>query len=163
MKFLLTAFILTFSLNLYAQDKVTGRYRDYFGSRLQINADNTFKYTWNFDLSASWTKGTWTQKGDTIYFHMTPVYDTLTHQRDNGVTADTLILSDDEIPERISREQGAATVLSSGGQNRMAHPEKLVFRKGRLYKVVNGKLLRKQQKGILSNKKWPPWFFRNND
>lgn len=163
MKFLLTAFILTFSFNLYAQDKVTGRYRDYFGSRLQINADNTFKYTWNFDLSASWTKGTWTQKGNTIYFHMTPVYDTLTHQRDNGVTADTLILSDDEIPERISREQGAATVLSSGGQNRMAHPEKLVFRKGRLYKVVNGKLLTKQQKGILSNKKWPPWFLRNND
>jgi hypothetical protein len=163
MKFLLTISILTVSFNLFAQDEVTGRYRDYFGSRLKINADNTFKYTWNFDLSASWTKGTWTQKGDTLYFNMTPVYDTLTYLKDNGVTADTLILSDNEIPERISREQGAATALSSGGQNRMVYPEKLLIRKGRLYNVVDGKLIKEKQKGILSHKKWNPWFFKSDD
>jgi len=43
----------------------------------------------------------------------------------------------------------------------MAYPEKLVFKKGRLYKVVNGKLLTKKQKGILSNKKWNLWFFKS--
>ncbi|MEG5084627.1 hypothetical protein QUB53_28960 [Microcoleus sp. AT8-B4] len=163
MKFLSTVFILTLSINLFAQDKVVGRYRDYFGSRLQVNADNTFRYTWNFDLSGSWTKGTWTQKGDTFYFHMTPVYDTLKQFKHNGVTSDTLLLSDDEVSERISPERAAANVLSSGGQNRIAYPDKLVFRKGRLYKIVNGKLLTKPQKGIFSDRKWNPWFFKSND
>lgn len=163
MKILSTVFILTISCNLFAQYKVAGHYRDYFGSKLQISADNTFKFSWNFDLSASWTIGTWTQKGDTIYFRMTPVYDTLTHLKQNGVTADTLLLSDDEDSERISPEQAAATVLSSGGQNRMAYPEKLVFKKGRLYKIVNNKLLTKTQKGILSDRKRKPWFYKSDD
>ena len=163
MKILTTFFILTLPLNLFAQHNVVGRYRDYFGNGIQINADNTFKYTWNFDLSASWTKGTWQLKGDTIYFHMVPVYDTVSFLKGSGATVDTLILSDDEVSGRISREQSVPTALSSGGQNRMAHPEKLVFKKGRLFKVANGKLITKKQKGILSGKKWDPWFFKSDD
>ena len=163
MKFLLTISILTLSLSLFAQDAVTGRYRDYFGSRLTIKADSTFKYTWNFDLSSSWTKGTWSSKGDTVYLQMTPIFDTVSYQKENGVLRDTLILSDDDVSERISNVQSVATALSLGGQNIKAHPEKLVFRKGRLYKVISGKLLTNKQKGILSDKKWNPWFFKSDD
>ncbi|MRX46105.1 hypothetical protein [Pedobacter puniceum] len=94
---------------------------------------------------------------------MIPTYDTIQNKSSNGKIFDTLILSSDEIPERIAPEQSVATVLSSGGQNRMAHPEKLVYKKGRLYNVVNGKLVTKKQKGILSNKKWNPWYFRSDD
>ena len=68
MKILAFAFLLTFSIGLTAQDKVVGRYRDYFGNRIQLNVDNTFKYTWNFDMAASWTKGTWALINDTFFF-----------------------------------------------------------------------------------------------
>lgn len=163
MKILTIIFLLTLSFSLFGQDKIVGRYRDHFGSRIQLNSDKTFKYTWNFDLSASWTKGTWTMEGDTLYLHMIPTYDTLQHTSSKGKSSDTLIFSSDEIPERITPEQNAATVLSSGGQNRMAHPEKLVYRKGRLYKIINRKLLTKKQKGFWSGKKWDPWYFKSDD
>ena len=86
-------------------------------------------------MSGSWTKGTWTLKGDTVYFNMIPTYDTL---RDaNGIPSDTLILSTDEIPERITQIQFAAMSHSTGGQNRMPLSDKLLFRKDRLYAIQN--------------------------
>ncbi len=163
MKILTITFLLSLSLCLTAQDKIIGRYRDYFGTRIQFNADNTFKYTWNFDMSASWTKGTWTLTGDTVYFHMVPTYDTLSQTNSVGIPSDTLILSTDEIPERFTQTQFAAMLLSSGGQNRMAYPDKLLFKKGRFYKIQNGKLVVKKQKGFWTSKKWDPWYFRSDD
>lgn len=163
MKILTIAFFLTLSFDSFTQDKIVGRYRDYFGSRIQLNADNTFEYTWNFDMSASWTKGTWTLMGDTVYFYMVPTYDTLTLVPGNNMTGDSLILSTDEISERFTQEQYAAKLLSSGGQNRMDYPKKLLFKKGRLYKIQNGRLITKKQRGLWSTKKWDPWFFKSDE
>jgi len=163
MKILTIAFILSLSLSLTAQDNVIGRYRDYFGNRIQLNADNTFKYNWNFDMSASWTKGVWTFKNDTVFFRMVPTFDTLSHLNSNNLTIDTLILSDDEISEKITPIQSAGIALSSGGQNRMTYPDKLLFKKGRLYKIQNGSLVVKKQTGYWTNQKWPPWFFKIED
>src|SRR5579875_377071 len=132
MNILTLILLLTLSFDLFGQDKIVGHYRDYFGSRIQLNSDNTFKYTWNFDMSASWTKGAWTLAGDTIYFHMVPTYDTLSQTKSNGITSDTLILSTDEIAERFTQTEFAAMLLSSGGQNRMNYPDKLLYKKGRL-------------------------------
>ena len=114
-------------------------------------------------MSSSWTKGIWTKNGDTVYLHMIPTYDTLTKTNSNGVNSDTIILSDNEISDRITPSQAAAILLSSGGQNRSNYPDKLLFRKGRLYKIHNGKLVTKKQKGFWTAKKWDPWFFRSND
>jgi hypothetical protein len=163
MKPLTIIFLLSLSLSLTAQDRIIGRYRDYFGSRILLNSDNSFKYTWNFDMSASWTKGTWTLTGDTVYFHMVPTFDTLSQTNSNGIPSDTLILSTDEIPERFTQTQFSAMLLSSGGQNRMTYPDKLLFKKGRLYKIQNGKLVVKKQKGFWTGKKWDPWFFKSDD
>ena len=163
MKILTIPILLSLSLCLTAQDKIVGSYRDYFGNRIQFNADNTFKYTWNFDMSASWTKGTWALKNDTVFFRMVPTYDTLSHVNADGVTVDTLILSDDEISEKITPIQSASIALSSGGQNRMTHPDKLLFKKGRLYKIQNESLVVKKQKGFWTSKKWDPWYFRSDD
>ena len=163
MRILTIAFLLTLSFGLFAQDKISGRYRDYFGSRILLNSDGSFKYTWNFDLASSWTKGTWKLQGDTVFFTMVPTYDTLSYINSNNITADSLILSTDETPERFTKEHFAAMLLSSGGQNRMNYPEKLLFKKGRLYKIQEGKLVTKKQKGFWSNKKWDPWFFKSDD
>ena len=155
--------LLSISLSLFAQKNLVGHYRDYFGSSIQLNLDNTFKYTWNFDLSASWTKGTWTLVGDTVYFKMVPTHDTLSQTNANGSTYDTLILSVDETPERFTQTQFISTLLSSGGQNRMNYPDKLLFRKGRLYNIQNGKLVKKKQRSYWTNKKWDLWFFKSDD
>jgi len=155
--------LLTLPLGLFAQDKIVGCYRDYFGSRVLLNSDGSFKYTWNFDMAASWTKGTWKLEGDTVFFHMVPTHDTLSYINRNNVTADSLILSTDETSERFTKEQYAAMLLSSGGQNRMNYPDKLLFKKGRLYKIQDGKLVTKKQKGFWTNKKWDPWFFKSDD
>ena len=111
MKILTIILLLSLSLCSTAQDKVIGCYRDYFGNRIQLYADNTFKYTWNFDLSASWTKGVWTQKNDTVFFRMVPTYDTLSHLNSNNFTVDTLILSDDEIPENDETGMNGKNVI----------------------------------------------------
>ena len=155
--------LLSISLSLFAQKNLVGHYRDYFGSSIQLNLDNTFKYTWNFDLSASWTKGTWTLVGDMVYFKMVPTHDTLSQTNANGSTYDTLILSVDETPERFTQTQFISTLLSSGGQNRMNYPDKLLFRKGRLYNIQNGKLVKKKQRSYWTNKKWDLWFFKSDD
>jgi hypothetical protein len=95
---------------------------------------------------------------DTVYFTMIPVYDTLSHAVKNGEIRDSLILSVNEIPERITVDlQG----LSSGGQNIEPYPTKLLYRKNRLYEIDNlGKLNKKWRRGFWSKKKWPPWFER---
>lgn len=148
---------------MLAQDKIVGRYRDYFGSRIQLNTDYTFKYTWHFDLSGSWTKGTWSLENDTVYFYMVSTYDTISYKNNDSTSADKLILSMDEIPERLTPEQYASMGLSSGGQNIQRYPDKLFFKKGRLYKIQNGKLIVKKQKGFWTSKKWDPWFFKSDE
>ena len=160
MKILTTDALLLLSLNLFAQKNIVGRYRDYFGSRIELNADSTFKYTWHFDLSSSWTKGTWSSKNDTIYFHMIPTYDTVSYKSNNGTSADKLILSVDETAERMTPEQYAGMGLSSGGQNIHPCPDKLFFKKQKLFAIKDGKLVKKKVKGFWTKKKWRPWFFK---
>jgi hypothetical protein len=154
---LITIFTLLSSAYFgFAQGKITGHYCDHFGSRIELNADSTFKYTWHIDLSGSWTKGKWTFKNDTVYFQMIPTYDSVSYKNNNGTSADKLILSVDEIAERMTPEQYAGMGLSSGGQNVQKYPEKLFFKKGRLYKIYNRHLVVKKQKGVWTNKKWKP-------
>ncbi|HEY5408902.1 MAG TPA: hypothetical protein VIJ92_17560 [Ginsengibacter sp.] len=163
MKILTIIFLLTLSFSLVAQHKIVGHYRDYFGDRIQLNADSTFEYTWHFDLSASWTKGTWSLKKDTLYFQMLPIYDTISYKNNDGTSADKLILSLNDTSERLTPEQYAGMGLPSGGQNFQSYPDKLFFKKGRLYKTYNGRLFVKKQKGFWTKKKWSPWFFKSDD
>ena len=154
--------MLTFSFKLFSQNKIAGYYEDYFGNSIFLNSDSSFKYNWNFDLASSWSKGTWSYKNDTIYFHVTPVYDTLKLIKENNLFKDTLVLSQDENSGRLTQGQFIGVLLSGGGQNRKPSPDKLLFKKGRLYEIVNGKLLRKKRKGFWSNKKWYPWYFKSD-
>ena len=155
--------MLTLPFTLFAQDKIVGHYRDHFSSRIQINSDKTFKYSWHLDLSVSWTKGTWTINNDTVYFHVIPTFDTISYKNKNGLLTDTLILSTDEIPERLTQEQYAGQGLSSGGQNRTPCPDKLFFKEQKLFAIKDGKLVKKKIRGFWTKKKWSPWFFKSDD
>jgi hypothetical protein len=143
-----------------AQNKLAGSYRNPFGSNIQINPNNTFYYTWNFDMQGSWTRGTWTSVNDTVFFKMIPIYDTL-QKTNNNSSFDSLILSVDSVPERlIPGPASAVHYLSSGGQSIHPYPEKLFFKKERLYEVKGGKLQRKKLKAFWINKKYNPWYFK---
>ena len=158
MKALLTLYFIVVYAHLNAQSKVAGHYRNYSGGSVNIETDSTFKYTWHFDLQGSWTKGIWRMTKDTIYFTMIPVYDTVRQTLKNGKIGDSLILSIDEKPERITLD---LNVLYSGGQNIQPCPTKLLLRKNRLYEIdTNGKPYKKWRRGFGNKKKWPPWFIR---
>lgn len=161
MRFITITFLLLCTFSLFAQDKRVGRYRDYFGNRIELNADSTFRYTWNFDLQSSWTKGSWTTLNDTVFFHKLPVYDTLRYTNQNNFSVDSLMLSTNEKSEIIRAVD--TNVLLSYGQNYRVYPDKLFSRKGRLYKIRDGFLFKKKQKGSWTNKKWNPWYFKGDD
>ncbi|MGE5107543.1 MAG: hypothetical protein ACM3H8_08360 [Sphingobacteriales bacterium] len=175
-------FYLMISISLNAQKRLSGKYRNSFGDRIQINQDSTFKYTWNFDLQSSWVKGIWRTSGDNVFFTMIPVYDTLTLENENFKQTDSLILSLDDKPERILPQpqrrhrtineiakpnfetNNIAALLFSGGQNfRGYYPSKLVVKRQRLYEVVDGKISKKRVKGIWSKRKWPTYYFLSDD
>ena len=160
MKIVIIANLLFLSFTSNSQIKIVGQYRDYFGNRILLNPDSTFKFSWRFDLAASWTKGIWSIKNDTILFHMIPIYDTLSIIDSNMKSVDTLVLSADETSERVNTAQNMKNVLQSGGQNRVAYPGKLLFRKGKLYKIQNGRLVTNKQKSAWTSKEWNPWYFK---
>ncbi len=163
MKLLTLILLLVISFTLFAQGKMPGNYRDHFSSRIQINADGTYLYTWSFDLSYSWTKGTWTVTNDTIYFQRIATYDTISYTKNDGIPADKLVLSVDKISERLTPEQYAGMGLSSGGQSIKQSPIKLFYKRHRLYNIKDGKLVKQKLEGFWSRKKWNPWFFKSND
>ena len=162
MRILTTIFLLTLPFTLFAQHKIVGHYRDHFGSRIQLHNDKTFNYTWHLDLSASWTKGTWTIKNDTVYFHVITTFDTISYKNKSGILTDTLVLSTDEIPVRLTQKQYAGQGLSSGGQNQYPCPDKLFFKRQKLFGIKDGKLITKKIRGFWTKKKWSPWFFKSD-
>ena len=155
-------YLFLIPLPLYVQGQVPGEYYNNFGSTLKFNTDSTFEYTWRYDLSGTWTKGTWRLDQDTIYMKTVSVYDTLTYIDENtNSVRDSLVLSLDQKSESITDEEHWTNLLTSGGQNRHPVPEKLYYRKGKLFEIdKNGKLIRKRVRGVWSNKKRIPWYKR---
>lgn len=94
---------------------------------------------------------------------MIPVYDTISYKNNDGSSADKLILSLDEISERLTPDQYVGMGISSGGQNIQPYPDKLFFKREKLFAIKNGKLVRKKIKGFWTKKKWRPWFFKSDD
>ena len=157
--FFLFAFSVVCQLKVYGQNMITGIYRTYFGNSLNIKADSTFEYRWSFDMQSSWTHGKWFVKEDTILFQMIPVYDTLKIEGENRKVTDSLILSLDPKPEQVTPD--IFKVLYSYGQNTHSYPEKLVFKKGKLFRLAeDGSVIRKKQRGLWIRKKFIPWYFR---
>ena len=136
--------------------ELTGKYQDYHGHSLELSRDSTFRFDWRFDLIHTWATGKWSASGRFINFQYISVLDTL--QRTDK--PDSLVLSLDDISNRIDEQRFMATLLVSGGQRSDEFSDKL-FRKGkRLFFVDrNGKLNRKKYRGIWPQKKWP-WGYK---
>lgn len=166
MKYLITTLTLLLSFHSYSQGTISGRYIDNFGSTLSLNTDSSFKYTWHFDLSISWTKGKWSFSNDTIYLIATSIIDTIQYTNESGETIDTLLLSTDETPSRIvikTRNEFPWYLGSSKTQNSQPYPDKLFYKKDRLYEIKDGKLIKKKQRGFWTKKKFAPWYYKSDE
>lgn len=165
MKSLIILVFCFLAIVVKAQTNLFGHYKDKFGSQVTINSDSTFLYTWNFDLSSSWTKGTWMIYKDTLFFSMTPVYDTIKYfDKKINLTKDSLVISDNEKSEVITTQNDLiASLLLSGGQNRRGYPAKLYWKKERLYGFEDGKILKRKIKGFRTNKMFVPWYYKTNN
>jgi hypothetical protein len=159
MKIAFSIYLIFTGIQINAQIKIAGNYHDHFGGSLDIDSAAKFKYSWSFDMVGSWTAGNWSTSNDTIYLHMTPIYDTVTYVTKKNQTIDSLILSRDTKPRRITMEE--ANYFYAGGQNFEPYPQKLLCRKNRLYVIDNhGKVDKKWKRGFGSAKKFPPYFVK---
>lgn len=154
--------IFLFPLASVAQSKYAGEYYNKFSSNLKLNPDSTFEHTWRFDLSSSWTAGTWKVSNDTIYLNIMPVYDTVLVKNGDSMV-DSLVLSLDGKSELIPIEESVIGVITSGGQNRYPIPDKLYYSRKRLIEVdEDGRLKKKKEKNIWG-KKLLPWYIKKEE
>jgi len=160
MRILLIILFLKVKFFCYGQDKLEKVYSDHFGEKLEFIDDSTFMHTWNFDLAGSWTRGVWEISNDTIYLKTLLVKDTLTIRNSIGkVLKDSLVLSGDEIPNRIENEEFLMSLISGGGQNRRLPPDRLYIKSGKLFRILeNGNIDRTKSERILSKKKYKTYF-----
>jgi hypothetical protein len=156
--------LTSFSLTTFGQG-VTGKYQNYFGHYLEFNKNLTFRYDYKFDLIHDWATGRWTVSDDIIILEFIAIYDTLTRPN----KADSLVLSIDEISNRINEEEFAISKLTSGGQH-IEESFKLVQKRKRLFPIdKKGEIIRTRRRGIWPQKKWPwgyktwpPYYFKES-
>ena len=175
MKRILVILLIT-NLKSFGQD-LPRHYKDYFGNDLTLFKDSTFINKWRYDLTVIWEAGYWKRSNDTIYFTPRHIFDTV-----NCKNRDSLILSFDNKPNRISCEEFSTRIGYSSSQRDTLIPFKLFDKEDKLYIVKrNGKLLKKAPGEIKKisirkesiekrqivlykwTKKYPAYFYRQID
>ena len=152
MKIKLIILSIFFSTSLKAQRNLPGKYCDYFGSCLEIKADSTFKFTiYPTDNRYYWFAGIWKIEKNILSFHNIPIYDTIVINN-----KDSLVLA----PVEISRKIIEPKSIQLSNQTPDSQLANLYFKKGKLYKIENGKLVRKKIENIYFKKYFPQYFLK---
>lgn len=144
-----------------AQKKVFGKYKNEFGETLILNSDQTFEYSWRFDLASSWNIGTWEiEKGKYIYLIINEIKDTLKTQ--NRIE---LVLSSDKISNAITNQEQAINLISGGGQSRNLPPEKLLIKNQKLFPYSKvGEVKNKKLRSLMNKNTFAkPWFEKKTE
>jgi hypothetical protein len=131
-----------------------------FGEKLEFLQDSSFKHTWRFDLSSSWTNGKWKMENDTIYLSPLLIMDTLTiRNSENQYMKDSLVLSNDETSDRIEIVEYVRSLISGGGQYRRQPPKELFKKNRKLFTLLdNGMRDNTKYESIMSRKKYKSYF-----
>jgi hypothetical protein len=160
---LTTTIILLIIVTFTARGQtLIGKYQAYYGHSLELRADSTFRYQWNFDLASSWTVGQWKVSNGILYLTIKNVYDTL----ESDGKPDSLVLSSDEKSNRIKIGEFTAGQISGGGQGRRTDrlPGRLAVRGKRLYLMDKaGQIVRRKEPGIWNKRKRPTYYFKTHD
>jgi len=157
--------IMLISNLTFGQDKYVGIYNDRFSESLELKSDSTFVHNYRFDLSSSWTTGKWKVSNDTIYFKSELVSDSLQIRDSNGnKIKDSLVLSADHKINRIELNEFIMSSLSSGGQNRVKPPNKLYWKRKKLYRINENETLDlRKLKAFWTDKKYKTYFRKETE
>jgi len=121
----------------FGQEKYVGIYKDQFSESIELKSDSTFVHNYRFDLASSWTTGKWKVEKDTIYLTTEFVMDTLNIRNSkNKIIRDSLVISSDRESKRIEKIEHLSYLLSSGGQNRLKPPEKMFWKRNKIYRIT---------------------------
>lgn len=113
---------------------VTGTYMNNFGSKININADSTFNYSWRGHMAYRWAAGTWTTNRDTIYFQPFAYVDTIGKYDVRDLAYDSLFLAEGDTMQRFDSK--VPNGYGGGWQSPEMVPYKLWISKDRLYLVL---------------------------
>jgi len=102
---------------------------------------------------------------DTIFLINVPIYDTVYYEQELPIeiikSEKKVILSADNKPEIITPEEAVFTEISSLGQNRIPHPQKVYYKIGKLFEINDkGHLIRKRLRGFYNKKKYPAYYVK---
>ena len=155
-------FLILISTLTFGQKKISGKYSNKFGEKIELKTDSTFIYNWQFDLASSWSKGKWSVKNDTIFLKVIPIMDTLKIEKNNKYS-DSLILSSDQKASLVENNEFVTSTLSSGGQNRQKPPQKLLIKNGKLFRFTdNNEIDKKKHLQLGGNKKYKTYFYKTD-
>jgi hypothetical protein len=152
--------IILIQLNSLSQKIIEGEYLNSFGEKLEFLKDSSFRYAWHFDLSSSWTNGKWRISNDTLYLYPILISDTLNiRNSEKKIIKHSIVLSANEISERIESDGYIMSSISGGGQNRRPPPSELFIKNGKLFRILdNNKLDKGKHTAILTRKKYKTYF-----
>ena len=151
--------ILLISNLTFGQDKYVGIYNDQFSENIELKTDSTFIHNYRFDLASSWTTGKWKVKKDTIFLITELVMDTLQVRNiENKVIRDSLVISADQKSNRIEKVEYLSYLLSSGGQNRIKLPEKMLWKRKKIYRITKEGKVEKIR--MLNGDKYKTYFLK---
>ncbi len=146
----------------FGQKKLSGKYSNHFGEKIELKSDSTFIYNWNLDLASSWSNGKWKVENNTIFLNVIPIMDTLKIVNDNRYS-DSLILSSDQKANLIKKEETFINALAGGGQNRQKPPKKLYIRNGKLFRLTDkNEIDNKKHKQLSTDKKFKTFFYKTD-
>jgi hypothetical protein len=149
--------LLLASVSARSQPVLAGTYKDQFGGSIIFKPNGTFEYWWGFYFPSSWNVGFWQQQKDTVFLHITSIYDTIQVGVVGGVVKDLLVLSDDQKPNLWT--DYLSFLPSNIEQGRHPVPERLVFKRRYLYLLgKNGLLINRKERNALTGKKAKPWY-----
>ena len=149
----------------FGQSKYVGIYKDQFSESIELKSDSTFVHNYRFDLASSWTTGKWKIKKDTIYLTTEFIMDTLNIcNSENKIVRDSLVISSDKESNRIEKIEHLSYLLSSGGQNRLKPPNKIYWKRNKLYRIKeNGSLDLRKVKAFWTDKKYKTYFRKETE
>ena len=165
MRIFFLLFTFQISIFCFGQNNLVGIYSDFFGEKIELLSDSTFKHTYRFDLSSSWTKGKWRTIKDTLYLESILILDTLQiRNSENQFVKDSLVLSVDDISNRINNEEFAVSLISGGGQNRVKPPIKLFLRNRKLFRLTeDGTIDKRKLKNFWTQKKYKTYYIKESE
>ena len=82
---------------------------------------------------------------------------------ENKIVRDSLVISSDRESNRIEKIEHLSYLLSSGGQNRLKPPNKIYWKRNKLYRITDNGKIEKTRKVEGNKKKYKTYFRKENE